>query len=201
MTRSSAPRSKVAPRPRAVAFVGSAPARTRALSSCALALGLLASLAACDDDDGGSGYKKSCEQTCERAHDCVSSVDAETCTEDCIEDLAEIGDHLSTDYVKGIDACFADLSCDQLVGALTSNQCQDEASARLAPSQAAIDLCENVADSLQECTGLSTGTAGCIDSVKIFNDGTLRSALTCAEQDCTKRFGCLQDQLGISLTP
>ena len=169
--------------------------------SLGLVLGWLACLAACEDGDGGSGYKQSCKRTCARAHDCVSTVNADSCTDDCVESLSEVGDHLRSDYVKGIDACFADLSCDQLVAALTNNACRDESSARLAPTPAAIELCEAVVDSLQDCIGLSTGTAGCLESVKIFNDSSLQSALTCKERACTERFSCLQDELGISLTP
>lgn len=172
--------------------------RSSTRAACA-ALGLIALLAACDDDDG-SGYKQSCKRNCERAHDCVSSVDVENCASSCQDDLAAVGDNLRPDYVRGIDMCFDELSCDQLIAATATNACRDESAARLSPSQTAIKLCEAVADSFKECLGLTVGTADCIDSVKVFADPALRSALTCAERACNERISCLEDQLGIDLT-
>lgn len=162
--------------------------------------GLLLLIGACDDDDGGSGYQQTCARTCARAHDCVSSVNAEQCTRDCNAAFADVGDNLRRDFVMGIDSCLTKLSCDELVIAIGNQMCRDESSARLAPSQAAVALCDAVSASFQECLGLSVGTAGCLDSVKIFDDKALRSALMCVQQPCTERASCLEDQLGISFT-
>ena len=114
----------------------------------------------------------------------------------CREDSAAVGPHLRADFLAGIDACVDELSCVQLAAASVLQPCQREAAARLAPSGAAEALCQAVVDSIQECAGISVGTAGCLDGVKIFSDAALTSARACAEEPCDQRTACLSAELG-----
>lgn len=170
----------------------------RLLSRLPVCFGLLLSAAACDDDEG-SGYVQSCANSCKRLHNCLSSVDEAQCRSSCEEELKGFGDNLRSDYVASIDSCIQKLSCDQLAVNTFSQSCRNEAQARLAASQQAIKLCEQVSASIKTCTGLSVGTAGCIESIKMFADGPLRSALTCLDLPCDQRADCAYDTLGIRL--
>lgn len=164
-----------------------------------LCFALLFSIAACDDDDEGSGYRQSCANSCERLHKCLSSVDVAQCRDSCESELESFGDNLRADYVAATDACIGKLTCDQLAINSFSQMCRNEAEARIAASQAAIQLCEGVSASLKTCTGLSVGTAGCIESVKVFADRPLRSALTCQKLSCDQQPDCAYQALGIRL--
>jgi hypothetical protein len=164
---------------------------------------LLASLlilAACGDDDDSPSYQRSCADGCARAHGCNSSVDVRECTDDCEDQLADIGPQLSGAYLAGIDACVHEQSCNEFVFSTLTNSCAAESQAKLRPSAASEALCEKVTDSIKECTGLSTGAAGCLDATKIFADGPLRKAARCSEEPCDQRAGCLREALGLDLS-
>jgi len=158
-------------------------------------------LAACaSSDDAGPSHEASCEMACARVYECDSSVDEQTCAANCKNDTADVGPHLSQAFLAGIDMCVDQLNCAQLALAGYFQTCQNEASARIAPSAAAEDLCQAVVETVQECTGLTIGTAGCLDGVKIFNDASLRAGRRCDERPCDQRAACLQAELGIDPT-
>jgi hypothetical protein len=154
---------------------------------------------ACGDDDGPPKHEASCDRACARAKECSSSVDEVDCAMDCKDDTAEIGPNLRGDFLAAIDSCVADLNCVQLAGAAVFQTCQLEATARVAPSDVAVDLCDTVVDTIKECTGLTVGTAGCLDGVKVFHDGALARARACAEKSCDQRVACLRNELGIDV--
>ena len=150
-----------------------------------------------DDGDESRAYETSCELACERTHDCDSSVDIETCASDCKDDVADIGPRLSGEFLDALDECIAGVSCPALALMPATEACQREAAARLAPSAAAEELCEAVVASIQMCAGISVGTAGCLDTVKIFSSSALTSARSCDEVPCDQRSDCLQMELGL----
>jgi len=135
--------------------------------------------------------------TCDRALECDSTVDVESCTQDCLRDAEAIGPNLSSDFLHGVDACLQALSCPELAVATVSMRCQREAAADIAPSATAQALCEAVVASIQECVGVSVDTAGCLTTVKIFRDPVLDAARSCQQQSCDLRWGCLEEHLGI----
>jgi hypothetical protein len=149
-----------------------------------------------DDDDGGTRYQVSCDRACDRQYECDSNVNPETCSMNCTEDTADIGPNLRVDFLAGIDACVDALTCNQLAAATVFQTCQREAAVRLAPSPAANQLCQAVVDSIQECSGLTVGTAGCLETVKIFSDSALLSAQSCENESCNERTACLNAALG-----
>ena len=155
--------------------------------------------AGCGDDDGPPKHEASCDRACARAHECSSSVDAGVCAMDCKDDTAEIGPNLRADFLAALDSCVADLNCIELAGAAVFQTCQREATARVAPSDAAVDLCDAVVDTIKECTGLTVGSAGCLDGVKVFHDSALARAQSCQAMSCDLRVQCLRDQLGIDV--
>jgi hypothetical protein len=141
----------------------------------------------------------SCNRACTRAHECSSTVDAGACATDCTDDTAMIGPNLRSDFLAKIDDCVAELNCVALAGAAVFQTCQGQAAARIAPSKAAEELCDAVVASIRECTGLTTGTAGCLGTVKVFNDVALIKARACAEKSCDQRIQCLRDELGVDV--
>ncbi|HMI92977.1 MAG TPA: hypothetical protein VK509_16505 [Polyangiales bacterium] len=158
--------------------------------SCGLAL-------SCGDDgDGRASYENSCDAACARAHSCESDVDVEACASDCKRDAADVGPRLSSAFLGELDACVAAANCVQLALMPAAQACQREAAAQLAPSAAARELCDAVVASLQMCLGLSVGTAGCLDTVKIFSDSALVAARACDEMSCDQRSACLSGELG-----
>jgi hypothetical protein len=173
---------------------------SRHLSIAMLAMCTFAPIAAgCGDDDGPPQHEASCDRACARAHECSSSVDEADCAMDCKDDTAEIGPNLRGDFLAALDSCTADLTCIEFAGAAVFQTCQREATARVAPSDAAVDLCDAVVDTIKECTGLTVGTAGCLDGVKVFHDTALTRAQTCEAKSCDQRVACLRDQLGIDV--
>jgi hypothetical protein len=172
---------------------------TNYLRACASLLPHTLTLVAGCSDDGSStpAYKASCSRNCARAHDCSSTIDAEQCVDDCEDDLEDVGPQLRDDYLAGIDSCVAELSCNELVAASILNTCPMEAAARLGPSKAAQDLCDQVQESLEECLGVSGGASACLDTVKVFADGALRRAADCGSEPCDQRFTCAQEALGV----
>jgi hypothetical protein len=165
-----------------------------------LASTVLWAAAGCGDDGDQRSYENSCDAACARAHECNSNVDVESCASDCRDDAADIGPQLSGSFLAALDACVAEQTCPQLALMPAVQGCQREAAAQLAPTQAARDLCDAIVASLQMCLGISVGTAGCLESVKIFSDSALVSARACAAMSCDQRTGCLQTELGTNPT-
>jgi hypothetical protein len=153
-----------------------------------------------DDESGAGNYEASCDMACSRAYQCDSSLDQESCAADCRNDAAAIGPKLNAGFLAGIDACIEELNCAELAVAAVFQTCQREAAARLSPSAAAEALCQAVADSIEECTGIGVGTAGCLGNVKIFRDSALAAARRCESRPCDQRTACLQTELGIDPT-
>ncbi len=124
-------------------------------------------------------------------------MDAGVCATDCKDDTSAIGPNLRSDFLAAIDECVAELSCVALAGNAVFQTCQRQAAALSAPSAAAESLCDAVVESIRECTGITVGTAGCLDSVKIFHDAALLRARACGDESCDQRVQCLRDELGI----
>jgi hypothetical protein len=159
-------------------------------------------LCACGDDsaEDPGAYQDSCDNACARVHKCDSSMDVGTCASRCKSGAADIGPRLSGQYLVGIDSCVDQLNCVQLSLNSVFQTCQRDAASRIAPTPSAIDLCNAVVASIEMCTGLSVGTAGCLGAVKIYADSALHSARACADKSCDQRTACVQDALGIDLT-
>jgi hypothetical protein len=162
----------------------------------------LLALASCGDDDAEDphAYEASCDHACTRVHECDSTMAIATCSANCKDDASDIGPRLSGQFLAGLDSCIDGLNCVQLSVSNVFQTCQREVSARLAPSPAAEDLCDAVVASIQMCTGLSVGTAGCLDAVKIYADSALHLARACADMSCDQRTACVQDALGTDVT-
>lgn len=161
-----------------------------------LALGLAS---ACGDSQDVDGYQAYCARSCQHLHECTASVDVAQCTQSCEDDYADVGPHLRQDYLAGIDQCAADLSCTELAVNAASGRCAREARAKVSASATAVSLCGAVDDSIQECLGVSLGTAGCIEAVKILTDTALLSATPCFDKPCDRRASCLSDTVGVAL--
>jgi len=162
---------------------------------------LLASLAfapSCGDDgDGRATYESSCDAACMRAKTCNSEVDMAACASDCKSAAADIGPRLSSAFYTELDSCIAEANCVQLALLPAAQACQREATAQLAPSAAARELCDAVVASVQMCAGITAGAAGCLESVKIFSDSALVAARGCDTMSCDQRTECLRSELGI----
>jgi hypothetical protein len=169
-------------------------------SICALAAAT--SLLACgdDDDEPGPTYTASCDKACAKSHECSSTIDAHTCATDCKNDAAAIGPNLSSAFLAGIDACVAELSCAELAAAVAFDICESESRARIAPSAAANDFCGAVVAEIQECVGISVGTAGCLETFKVFSDTALATAQLCQEKPCDQKAACVTAELGVDPT-
>ena len=157
---------------------------------------LLAVLGASACGDDPPRYERSCAHNCDRAHECSASIDIDACERDCQARFARIGPHLRGDYLDRVDGCVDDRSCTGLALDIVLNTCPNEARARVAPSESAVDFCESISTSVAECVGPRLGTALCIDNVKIFNDATLASAARCSKVSCDERLPCLEDVFG-----
>lgn len=158
---------------------------------------LFCALPACGDDDGPARHEASCDRACVRAQECSSAIDAGVCATDCKDDTSAIGPNLRSDFLEALDDCVGELTCLELAGNAVFQTCQREAAALTAPSAAAEALCDAVVESIRECTGLTVGTAGCLDGVKVFHDAALLRARACEDKSCDQRTGCLRDELGI----
>ena len=56
-----------------------------------------------------------------------------------------------------------------------------------------------VAD-IQECVGVSVGTAGCLETFKVFSDSALATAQLCQEKPCDQNAACVTADLGVDPT-
>lgn len=174
----------------------------RSFGSCLVSFGFVLAFASCGDDDGEDphAYEAACDHACTRVHECDSTMAIATCAANCKDNASDIGPRLSGQFLAGLDTCVDGLNCVQLSVNNVFQTCQREVSARLAPSPAAVDLCDEVVASIQMCTGITVGTAGCLDAVKIFTDSTLNLARACADMSCNQRPACVQDALGTDVT-
>ncbi len=165
----------------------------------AIALGAVGALVwACGSSDG-STYVGSCSRACNEAKKCDSTIDTETCSNACQNELAAVGPKLSNTYLSEVDQCIAAANCAELAAQFVLNSCDRAARASIGASSQATSYCEASIVAGEECSRFALGQGACLELVKVFSDSALSSAEACFSQSCDQHAACVLAELGLSM--
>jgi hypothetical protein len=139
--------------------------------------------------------EKFCGTFCDRTVGCDDTRDEQTCKNACANQNAAIFPKLRADVVGLIEDCLTGKDCRTVLSSDVISTCQGEAVASVAPSAAAIDLCDALTAAETKC-GHTGGKAQCLDMAKLYNDTTLKDAHDCASKACADQDACVSAALG-----
>jgi uncharacterized membrane protein YgcG len=147
------------------------------------------------DGRGAASVDAYCTSLCEKAHECDSARDLQTCRGRCLNELAAVGNKLRGEFLEASELCYRSQDCATVLAGAAQGQCVDEALSMLAPTGVGISFCEDYGDALANCSG-RLDTAACYDLVKMFGDPTIIDASGCLEKSCSQINACVDASLG-----
>lgn len=136
-----------------------------------------------------------CDSICSKQHECDSSADKETCTNQCKNKIASVVEHVRGDSLNRVAACVNDSSCKKVLDGDAEDDCGDEELASLSPSDKAKEFCSAWKTSAKKC-GETVDTASCLKTVKIYNDASLDDAKDCTDKSCSSQAKCIRAAFG-----
>ena len=143
-----------------------------------------------DANGGLSAAVDFCDALCGKQHDCSKSVDLQTCTNDCEDELGASVSKLRSDYVRSISSCYRAEDCATVLKSGAVAACVDQANALLAPTETGQAFCANYSAAEEKC-GQTLDRAACYDATKGISDATLRDALKCLSKSCADMDPCV----------
>jgi hypothetical protein len=175
-------------------------------------IGLVLALAACSGStgntglDGSSGASSStanvttfCGSLCDRSVSCDNTMDRQTCANACTNANIAVFPKLRSDVVDLMVSCVQKRDCKTVLGSDLTEGCAGEAAAQVAPSQAALQLCDALVTADTKCEHAGE-KASCLNTAKLFADAALNDALSCVGKACTEVDACVQAALGATVS-
>jgi hypothetical protein len=141
-----------------------------------------------------SGASDLCSTVGNKATSCNSAIDKTTLANDCANQVAALLPKLRSDVVSSLDSCVQSSDCTHVSSFVTD--CLNTETASIAPSGAAMQFCGDLAKAKMKCSSGTVDEAICLDNSKIFSDGALSSADSCASHACGDIDGCVTSALG-----
>jgi hypothetical protein len=138
-----------------------------------------------------------CKAMCNREESCDTSLDTQTCQNQCANTNAAVFPRLRTDVVNLIVGCFDGKDCKTVLGGGFVGACTADAIASVAPSAAASSFCDALATAKKTCSGGDTSTkAQCLDSAKLYGDDAIAQAQNCVKRACSEIDSCVSAVFG-----
>jgi len=137
-----------------------------------------------------------CDAYCEKEASCDRSIDVQTCTIRCADDVTSTLGRLRPDLVDGARTCFEASDCRAVLETKRLSQCIDETAVSLTPSKGVIAFCDAYVAAVKECLDIDVARATCASQSKLFSDATLAEATKCMAKSCKQRFQCESAVLG-----
>lgn len=148
-----------------------------------------------DADPTGQPSGSFCTTSCARLHSCDESKDEKTCKNACDNDNAATLPKLRSDIVGAMSSCIDEADCKTVLAGTVVATCADEASASVAPSEAATSYCDARVKSAKKC-GKTVSNATCLTTAKLYNDTALADATECTDKACADVEECVDAALG-----
>lgn len=141
---------------------------------------------------GASDAASFCASMCARVQSCDSTLDTQTCQNECTNGNAAVFPRLRTDVVELIVACFDGKDCKTVLGGGFVGACTADAIASVAPSAAASTFCEALSTAKTSCGGATTQTkAECLNGAKLYDDSAIAQAQNCVKRGCSEIDACV----------
>lgn len=132
-----------------------------------------------------------CEKLCKKHVECGEASLLSRCAADCRRD--PVFDRLSPAWMIEMGGCFPELSCNEFYAA-GWDECSEQASQALVPTEACTAYCDSYVYSTFECgyrAGLVDLHEECLGWACFWATGVLTSAADCHElSSCEERVGC-----------
>jgi hypothetical protein len=139
-----------------------------------------------------AGY---CDESCTKVHECDSTKDLQTCTNNCSNANAATGPKLRSDFTGYLTTCVQSKDCVSVLNGAAFGACSDEAVAILAPSAVGADFCTKYEAAASRCNS-TFDKAACFNKAKTFNDPALTGADACFDKACADITDCVKAALG-----
>ena len=137
-----------------------------------------------------------CAAMCHRVQTCDSSLDTQTCENQCTNANAAVFPRLRSDVVALIVGCFDGKDCKTVLGGAFVGACTADAIASVAPSAAAASFCDALASAKKTCSGTDATKAQCLDSAKLYADPAIAQAQNCVKRGCSEIDQCVSAVFG-----
>lgn len=139
-----------------------------------------------------------CGAMCDRVQECDRALDHQTCKNQCTNANAAAFPKLRDDVVDLVLGCFTEKDCKAVLGGIGA--CTADAAAQVAPSEAAVGLCDALAKAREKC-GASSGKAECLTLAKLYDDDAIAEAQNCTGRRCAEMDACVAAALAPVGTP
>jgi len=140
-----------------------------------------------------------CQTACAKAHACNDAVDAAPCRASCEMKLAA-RPPLRPDFLGYVAGCVESATC---ASGSVPTKCENEAQARLAPSDYGRRFCATFVTVGAKCdaTGSKYPEANCLEAAKTYDDSALESANECLSNSCSSLETCLEGRIPELMLP
>jgi hypothetical protein len=138
-----------------------------------------------------------CGALCDREQKCDNALDTQTCANSCVNADAAVFPRLRPDVVSMIVDCFSGEDCKTVLAGAAVQSCASEAVARVAPSDAAVQYCDDLSAAKNKC-GTSIAKASCLDTAKLYTDDAIGQSSNCTKRGCTEIDACVAAVFGFS---
>jgi hypothetical protein len=135
-----------------------------------------------------------CQSVCARVLSCDSSTDKSVCVDKCTNKNSAIVPRLRADVVNSALGCFDAKDCASVLDGSAWPACMATATADMAPSQAAQQLCSDWGNAAPACN-TTVDQGKCLNLAKVYNDAALADADTCTKNACSSMVDCLNAAL------
>ncbi len=165
-------------------------------AACAVAIGCSAKTTVISENSpGGASVADFCAAYCKKLSTCDNARDQQTCTNSCSNQFAATLPKIRSDAVSLIKACLENKDCNTTLKSDSIGVCASEASASIAPSDAATQFCNNYIATQAKC-GATKDKAVCLTQAKLYTDATIGDANACTSKACTDIDPCVSATFG-----
>ncbi len=144
---------------------------------------------------GGASVADFCASYCKKLNTCDTTRDAQTCTNSCGNKYAATLPKIRGDVVGLMETCFQNKDCMSVLKGNSISNCASEASASIAPSDAATGFCNAFVAAESKC-GRTKDKAKCLNEAKLYTDATINEANACTAKACTEIEPCTTATFG-----
>jgi hypothetical protein len=137
-----------------------------------------------------------CSDVCTRQAACDSTIDVDTCSATCGDNLGGLLPKLRSDFVGDVTSCYDGADCRSILTTDQLSGCLDEAAASISPSDATKSFCDVLTGAFTHCD-MSFDLASCLDETKIYADDTVGKAKDCPNKPCDVIASCVDSVLDI----
>jgi hypothetical protein len=136
-----------------------------------------------------------CSTYCKRNSACDSSVDVQTCSKTCQNEIGPTVARLRSDVIQGVQSCYDAADCKSVLSDHGVKDCIEESAVSMTPTGAARTFCDDFVAAAKHCD-TDINHAECLTGMRLYSDETLTAADACTQKSCSAIAPCLKAEFG-----